>query len=101
VTVKSASFVERLKAHDRVVITVAAATRAAFGCAEKNAWTNFGKADIDRALRETRDVRAAFDRTATQVAQSKAEQGQSPSGPKIATGSAILPAPDRLSRARH
>lgn len=85
----SGSFIEALASPETLVITAAAHDRASFGCAHENAWTYFGRAYFDEALRETTDFVEAFTLAAASVEIREAAEDRTPSRPQIRTGAAI------------
>lgn len=61
------SFIDDLRAPDRLIIAAASAERTSFGCSDNVEWTWFGDAFANRALRETRDFRTAFHKAAATI----------------------------------
>lgn len=96
----SGSFVPGLEAPGRLIITAAAADRTSFGCSDDREWTYFGEALFDRALRETGDWRAAFEKARGLVTEWEEADALTPSSPQISVGADIGPALDALAE-RH
>ena len=91
----SGSFVEALRAPNRLILTAARADRASFGCASENDWTDWGRAFFAEGLAESFDPREAARIAQDLVAENEAREGYEPSEPQIAEGAAIGAALDR------
>lgn len=85
----SGSFIDELASPQTLVITAAASDRASFGCAHENAWTYFGRAYFDEALRETRDFVEAFTLASASVELREGAEGKPASRPQIRLGGAL------------
>lgn len=82
----SGSFITKIADPHTLVLTAAAADRTSFGCSNERAWTFFGDAYVNRALRETHSFLRGFETAKTTIsAWEKAEKLQ-PSLPQIAGG---------------
>ena len=92
----SGSFVDRLAAPNRLILTAAAADRSSFGCNPTNDWTDWGRAFFADGLRKSRDVRLAAVEAQAIVAKQEQEAGLVSSLPQIVAGSAIDRAIDQL-----
>ena len=91
----SGIFIPRLANADTLVITAADADHASFGCEDKAAWTYFGDAFFNIALRQTKSLKDAFLLARTLVANRERRQGFDPSHPQMAGGAnveSLLPA---------
>lgn len=87
----SGGYVAPLRDERTLVVTAARADRSSFGCATGNAFTYFGEAYFDRALRrETTSFVEAFERAKVAIRVREGREGLSPpSEPQMALGAAI------------
>ncbi len=85
----SGSFIGELKAPNRLILTASAADRNSFGCDDSNQFTDWGAAFFGEALTQTFDFIEAAEMAAETVAAREAEQGVTPSLPKIADGGGL------------
>jgi hypothetical protein len=86
----SGSFIPKLKADNRLIITAARADRSSFGCSNENEWTYFGNAFFNQALRKTRSFTDAFkDAKETVLAWEKRDKLEPPSEPQMVIGAGI------------
>lgn len=92
----SGVFAEELADERTLVITAAAADKPSFGCRDGAAWTYFGDAFFNRALREEARLDAAFDKARGLVTQREKREGFDPSNPQMAGGAQVL---ERLKEA--
>src|SRR5262245_41339612 len=86
----SGSFIPGLADPNTLVITASHADRTSFGCEDRRQWTYFGDAYFNRALRQERSFRRAFERAKQQIAEWEAEDGLRPSLPQIGGGEALV-----------
>jgi hypothetical protein len=92
----SGSFIDEIKAPDRLVITAAREDRTSFGCRDGAEWTEFGESFFDRALRADPDPRRAFLAAAEDVARKERADELTPSLPQVAEGAEIGAVLDRV-----
>jgi len=85
----SGSFLPALRGLNRVVIAAARADRTSFGCSSERAWTYFGDAYFNHALRETASFAKAFERAKDLVGQWEKAEKYLPSEPQISIGAQI------------
>lgn len=101
----SGSFIDELQGDHTLVISAAAHDRTSFGCSNEAAFTYFGGAFFDRALRTETAFIAAFETARELVAARERAEGITPSLPQIAVGAAIrdklLELESRLSASLH
>lgn len=90
----SGIFAKALADERTLVITAAAADRPSFGCQDGAAWTYFGDAFFNRALRSETRLDAAFEKASGFVTRREEREGFDPSHPQIAGGKQVL---ERLS----
>jgi hypothetical protein len=90
----SGTFARALADERTLVITAAAADKPSFGCRDGAAWTYFGDAFFNKALRREPRLDAAFETARRLVTQREQREGYDPSNPQIAGGSQVL---ERLS----
>lgn len=86
----SGVFARELADARTLVITAAAADKPSFGCRDGAAWTYFGDAFFNKALRGERRLDIAFERARGLVTQRERREGFDPSNPQIAGGSQVL-----------
>jgi hypothetical protein len=86
----SGSFIEALKDDRTLVVTAAAPDRASFGCTHTNAFTYFGEAYLDQALRRRLSFIDAFAEAKQLVTARERRERRVPSEPQIVVGPAIL-----------
>lgn len=86
----SGVFADALADPRTLVITAAAADRPSFGCRDGAAWTYFGDAFFNRALRREPRLDAAFATARTLVTERERREGFAPSNPQIAGGAEVL-----------
>ncbi|QFU17241.1 C13 family peptidase [Microvirga thermotolerans] len=86
----SGIFAKALADERTLVITAAAEDRSSFGCRDGAAWTYFGDAFFNRALRSDPRLDAAFDRARRLVSDRERREGFEPSRPQIAGGEHVL-----------
>ena len=96
----SGGFVPALQDDYTLVITAAAADRNSFGCSNGNAFTDFGRAYFDEALRETRSFTAAFDIARARIAGREAAESMTPSLPQMQGGERLKPLLERFAEER-
>ncbi|MEW6647642.1 MAG: C13 family peptidase [Pseudomonadota bacterium] len=82
----SGGFIPPLNDAGSLVLTAAAADRQSFGCSNENAWTYFGEAYFERALKQTRSFTAAFQQAAGAIAEREAREKLEPSLPQSWVG---------------
>lgn len=87
----SGGYVGPLRDERSLVVTAARADRSSFGCATGNAYTYFGEAYFDRALRrETTSFVEAFHQAKVAIRVREGREGLSPpSEPQMALGAAV------------
>jgi hypothetical protein len=85
----SGSFIPALADPSTLVIAASRADRSSFGCEDRRAWTYFGDAYFNQALREETSFRAAFDKAKRLIAQWETRERLTPSLPQIAGGEAL------------
>jgi tetratricopeptide (TPR) repeat protein len=85
----SGVFIPPLADPDTLVITAADADHPSFGCRNGNAWTYFGDAFFNTALRRTANLRDAFALARDTVRKREAQNRFDPSNPQIAGGENI------------
>jgi len=86
----SGTFAKALADEKTLVITAAAADKPSFGCRDGAAWTYFGDAFFNRALRGEVRLDAAFEKARQFVTQREKREGFDPSEPQIAGGAEVL-----------
>ncbi len=86
----SGVFAQELADPQTLVITAAAADRPSFGCRDGAAWTYFGDAFFNKALRGETRLDIAFERARGLVTQRERREGFDPSNPQIAGGAEVL-----------
>lgn len=86
----SGTFATALADERTLVITAAAADKPSFGCRDGAAWTYFGDAFFNRALRGEARLDAAFEKARRFVTQREEREGFDPSEPQIAGGAEVL-----------
>ena len=82
----SGVFIPRLASPDVLVITAADAHHPSFGCEDKAKWTYFGDAFFNVALRQAKDLAAAFDVARALVRKRELRERFVPSNPQMAGG---------------
>jgi len=82
----SGVFIPPLADPDTLVITAADADHASFGCRNGNAWTYFGDAFFNMALRRTGNLRDAFARASSAIRKRETQNHFEPSNPQMAGG---------------
>ena len=85
----SGSFVDELRAPDRLILTGSDAQSVSFGCNDQNEWTEWGRAFFVDALSKTRDFRAAALLAQGNVTVREKEEGLPASSPQIVEGDRI------------
>jgi tetratricopeptide (TPR) repeat protein len=85
----SGVFIPPLADPDTLVITAADADHPSFGCKNGNAWTYFGDAFFNMALRRTANLRDAFALASVAIRKREAQNRLEPSNPQIAGGENI------------
>jgi hypothetical protein len=85
----SGSFIPALADPSTLVIAASRADRSSFGCEDRRAWTYFGDAYFNQALRKETSFRAAFDKAKRTIADWEARDRLTPSLPQIAGGEAL------------
>jgi hypothetical protein len=96
----SGTFIEPLRNDHTIVITASAADRTSFGCSDDRDLTYFGEAFYRDALPDAADLRSAFLRMKTLIAQREKQEDIEPSKPQAYFGSAIERHLKRLSITR-
>ncbi len=94
----SGGFISPLQDARTMVLTAAAADKQSFGCSNENAWTYFGEAYFDQALRRQHSFVAAFDEAAKAIAARESREELEPSLPQAWVGeeiAAFLPEVER------
>jgi len=86
----SGVFAQELANERTLVITAASADRSSFGCRDGAAWTYFGDAFFNRAMRGESRLDVAFEKARELVAQREQREGFKPSNPQMAGGSEVL-----------
>ena len=82
----SGGFVEVLKDDNSLIMTASRADRNSFGCSHENAFTYFGRAYFDRALRRTRSFIEAFAKSQIAIREREEDEELMPSMPQIHIG---------------
>ena len=82
----SGVFIPPLADPDTLVITAADANHPSFGCRNGTAWTYFGDAFFNMALRRTANLREAFALAAVAIRKRETQNHYEPSNPQIAGG---------------
>jgi tetratricopeptide (TPR) repeat protein len=85
----SGVFIPPLADPDTLVITAADADHPSFGCRNGNAWTYFGDAFFNTALRHTANLRDAFAQASVAIRKRELQNHFDPSNPQIAGGENI------------
>jgi tetratricopeptide (TPR) repeat protein len=85
----SGVFIPPLADPDTLVITAADANHTSFGCRNGNAWTYFGDAFFNTALRHTANLRDAFAQASAAIRKRELQNHFEPSNPQIAGGENI------------
>ena len=85
----SGSFIDALKAEDRMIVTASSDSATSFGCSDESEWTWFGRAFFEQSLPKNPDFRQAFELARAQVAKWEAQDGLEPSDPQIWVGDGI------------
>ena len=85
----SGVFVRPLADPDTLIITAADADQTSFGCKNGNAWTYFGDAFFNTALRRAPNLRDAFATASSLVRKRELQGRQTPSNPQMAGGENI------------
>lgn len=86
----SGVFAQKLADERTLVITAASADRSSFGCRDGAAWTYFGDAFFNRAMRGESRLDVAFEKARALVARRERREGFDPSNPQMAGGSEVL-----------
>ncbi len=79
-----------LASSNTAVITASTAWRTSFGCQDGVAWTYFGNAFFNQALRRTADLQAAYTEAVELVTAREQREGFTPSYPQFSGGSGVL-----------
>jgi hypothetical protein len=87
----SGVFIPRLAGPDVLVITAADANHPSFGCRDKAKWTYFGDAFFNVALRQAKNLKAAFDVARALVLKRELRERFEPSNPQMAGGENVRP----------
>jgi tetratricopeptide (TPR) repeat protein len=82
----SGVFIPPLADPDTLVITAADAEHTSFGCRNGNAWTFFGDAFFNMALRRTGNLRDAFAQASAAIRKREIQNHFEPSNPQMAGG---------------
>jgi tetratricopeptide (TPR) repeat protein len=85
----SGVFIPPLADPDTLVITAADSDHPSFGCRNGNAWTYFGDAFFNMALRRTANLRDAFALASVAIRKREVQGHLDPSNPQIAGGENI------------
>ena len=85
----SGVFIPPLAGPDTLIITAADADHPSFGCRNGNAWTYFGDAFFNTALRRTANLRDAFALARSLIRKRELQNGLIPSNPQMAGGENI------------
>jgi hypothetical protein len=86
---ESGVFVEPLRDDFTLIATAAASDRRSFGCANGNAFTEFGRAVFGEQLVRERSFATAFENAIAVIAQREAERNLEPSLPQLFVGQAV------------
>jgi hypothetical protein len=84
----SGVFIPRLANPDVLVVTAADANHPSFGCRDKARWTYFG-AFFNVALRQTKNLKEAFDVAHTIVEKRELREHFESSNPRMAGGADV------------
>jgi len=85
----SGSFIPAIADAKTLVITASRADRSSFGCEDQREWTYFGDAYFNRALRQERSFRRAFNKAKELIARWEVRDRLIPSLPQIAGGEGL------------
>ncbi|MFL6617196.1 MAG: C13 family peptidase [Povalibacter sp.] len=85
----SGTFIEPLRNDHTIIITASAADRTSFGCSDDRDLTYFGEAFYRDALPDAPDLRTAFQRMKTLIAEREKQEDIEPSNPQAYFGNAI------------
>ncbi|MFL6577730.1 MAG: C13 family peptidase, partial [Povalibacter sp.] len=85
----SGTFIEPLRNDHTIIITASAADRTSFGCSDDRDLTYFGEAFYRDALPNAPDLRTAFQRMKTLIAEREKQEDIEPSNPQAYFGTAI------------
>jgi peptidase C13-like protein len=85
----SGVFIPRLANPDMLVVTAADAKHSSFGCRDKAKWTYFGDAFFNVALRQTKNLKEAFDVARALVEKRELREHFEPSNPRMAGGANV------------
>jgi tetratricopeptide (TPR) repeat protein len=85
----SGVFIHPLAEPDTLVITAADADHPSFGCRSGNAWTYFGDAFFNSALRRTANLKDAFALASASIRKRELQNRLMPSNPQMAGGENI------------
>jgi peptidase C13-like protein len=72
-----------------LVVTAADAKHSSFGCRDKAKWTYFGDAFFNVALRQTKNLKEAFDVARALVEKRELREHFEPSNPRMAGGANV------------
>ncbi len=87
----SGVFIPPLATADTLVITAADAHHPSFGCEDRAKWTYFGDAFFNVALRQSANLRDAFNRARALILKRELHNGFEPSNPQMAGGANVEP----------
>lgn len=82
----SGTFIPALRDDYTLVITASSAERNSFGCSDRSAMTDFGRAYFVEALNTTRSFSAAFDIARKKIAEREKAEGLTASEPQMVVG---------------
>ncbi|TBU92170.1 C13 family peptidase [Stutzerimonas kirkiae] len=86
----SGGFIAPLRDDDTLIMTAARADRVSFGCSEESDFTYFGRALFADALRQTDDLKKAFELASAIVAEREQADRFEPSEPQLWAPARVL-----------
>lgn len=92
----SGSLIPILRGDTTLILTAARDDRTSFGCNNENAWTYFGDAYFNQALRTETSFISAFDKAKDTIAAWEKRDGLTPSEPQMFVGDGIRTLLDAL-----
>jgi hypothetical protein len=94
----SGAFIEALKDERTLILTASARNRASFGCSHHNAFTYFGEAYVDHALRRNVSLIDAFVEAREEIAERERREELPSSDPQIEMGAGIVERLDTIEQ---
>jgi len=94
----SGAFVDALKDERTLILTASARNRASFGCSHANAFTYFGEAYLDHALRRNHSLIDAFVEAREEIAERERREDLPASEPQIEMGARIVDKLDMIEQ---